>query len=375
MMKTDSFHICLIASELLGFGIAGGFGFATRSLGRNLVDRGHRVTVIIPQPVGMGDSEAVLDGITVRTFARSDILRSDVLFKAVDADIYHSQEPSLSSYIAQRAVPKAIHIVTCRDPRNFRDWCIEFAYPSHTRLGILRTAAFYENPLTRRAVRSAANVFVPAKCLVKKVQRKYHLGTPPQFMPTPIVMPVKLPRKSGHPTICYVGRLDRRKRPDKFLALAMKFPQVKFLVAGTAQDPRYGDELVARFGHVPNIDMLGFIDQFSSDALSKVFSDSWIMVNTAAREGLPNVFIEAAAHGCAIVSPHDPDEFASRFGWHCHDLDYQAAIKALLANNQWRERGQAGAAYVARTHSSELATDQHLAAYASLLSARRKQPA
>jgi glycosyltransferase involved in cell wall biosynthesis len=373
-MKHDNVHICLIASELLGFGTAGGFGFATRSLGRNLVERGHRVTVVIPQPVGMSDAELVLDGITVRTFARAQILRSDTLFKAVNADIYHSQEPSLSSHIAQRAVPQAIHVVTCRDPRNFRDWCIEFWYPSHTRLGLLRTAAFYENPLTRSAVRNAAGVFVPAKSLVQKVQQKYQLEAAPQFMPTPITLPAQPVVKADRPTLCYVGRLDRRKRPDQFLALAADFPQAEFLVAGTAQDPRYGDELAARFGHVPNIRMLGFIDQFSSDALSTVFADAWIMVNTAAREGLPNVFIEAAAHGCAIVSPHDPDGFASQFGWHSPNQDYHAAITNLLKDDLWRERGQAGAAYAANTNSSELATNQHLAAYAALLDARRSQP-
>ncbi len=372
-MHGDSLHICLIASELLGFGVAGGFGFATRSLGRNLVNRGHRVTVVMPQPVGTTASESDIDGMTVRTFARSDILRCDALFQSVKADIFHSQEPSLSSYIAQRAVPRGIHVVTCRDPRNFRDWCVEFRYPSHTRLGLLRTAAFYENPFTRRAVRHAERVFVPANSLVEKVKNKYRLANSPQFMPTPIAMPVEPVQKSAQATICYVGRLDRRKRPDKFLSLAADFPHVEFLVAGTAQDPRYGEELVARFGHLPNIRMLGFIDQFSSNALSSVFSKSWIMVNSAAREGLPNVFIEAAAHGCAIVSPHDPDGFASQFGRHCPDQDYHAAIKALLSNNRWRELGQAGAAYVASTNRSDLATDQHLAAYTALLCARRAQ--
>lgn len=46
-------HICLIASEFLGLGTAGGFGFATRSLGRNLACRGHQVTAVIPQPIGL----------------------------------------------------------------------------------------------------------------------------------------------------------------------------------------------------------------------------------------------------------------------------------------------------------------------------------
>ena len=152
----NSMHICLIASEILGLGIAGGFGFATRSLGRNLVARGVRVTVVMPVPRHMSTNGAVLDGITVRTYPRAQILRNDALFRDVGADIYHSQEPSISSYVAQRAVPQAIHVVTSRDPRDLHDWWIEFMHPSHTRLGLLRTAAFYENPLTHAAVRNAA---------------------------------------------------------------------------------------------------------------------------------------------------------------------------------------------------------------------------
>ena len=105
-------HICLIASEFLGFGTAGGFGFATRSLGRNLVSRGHRVTVVIPQPVDLdldrNTTEMGVDGITVRCYPRDQILRMGWLYRELDADIYHSQEPSLSTYVAQRAMPRSI---------------------------------------------------------------------------------------------------------------------------------------------------------------------------------------------------------------------------------------------------------------------------
>jgi len=364
-------HICLIASEFFGLGTAGGFGFATRSLGRNLVARGHRVTAVIPQPLGVVDTDMTFDGIRVRTFLRSEILKADWLYHDADADIYHSQEPSLSSYVAQRAVPEAVHVMTTRDPRDLRDWWIEFKYPSHTRLGLLRTAAFYENPLTRKAVRRAEKVFVPAKCLAEKVMRKYRLPDLPDFMPTPVTMPSTPVIKAECPTICYVGRLDRRKRPDRFLALAPRFPQANFIVAGVAQDARYANELKARYGPEDNLRLLGFIDQFASKELSDVFSASWMMINTAAREGLPNVFIEAAAHGCAIISPHDPDGFASRFGWHCKDGNYEAAISVLLENDLWRSRGSAGATYVNQTNRADLATDRHLAAYVALLNSKQ----
>ena len=45
-------HVCLICTELYGWGSAGGFGFATRTLGRELIRRGPRVTAVIAQPRG-----------------------------------------------------------------------------------------------------------------------------------------------------------------------------------------------------------------------------------------------------------------------------------------------------------------------------------
>ena len=113
--------------------------------------------------------------------------------------------------------------------------------------------------------------------------------------------------------------------------------------------------------------MLGFVDQFSSDALHQVLASSWIMVNTAMREGLPNVFIEAAAHGCAIVSAHDPDGFASRFGRHCPDGNFIAAISALLENDSWQALGKAGATYAQATNAADIATQRHENMYLSLL--------
>jgi glycosyltransferase involved in cell wall biosynthesis len=364
-------HICLISSEFLGFGIAGGFGFATRSLGRNLVARGHRVTVAMPRPVDRDEERACFDGIAVRTFPRGDILGAGQLFREIGADIHHSQHPSLTTHVAQRAMPGAGHVVTVRDPRNIRDWWLEFRYPSRSRIGVLRTMAFYDNPLTWMAVRRSDRVLVPAKCLAGTVRRRYLLARPPGFMPTPITMPGGDVRKSARPMVCYVGRLDRRKRPDRFLALAPGFPGVEFVVVGGAQDAAYERELMALHGGAGNVRMLGFVDQFSSGALHEVLAESWVMVNTAMREGLPNVFIEAAAHGCAIVSAHDPDGFASRFGRHCPDGDFGRALGELLESGRWRTLGQAGAAYARATNDAGIATQLHEAMYASLLEEKR----
>jgi glycosyltransferase involved in cell wall biosynthesis len=361
-------RVCLVASELLGWGKAGGYGFATRSIARGLAAAGHRVTVVLPCPRGKSPSRFELDGFQVIAYARRELLRSGDIFREVDAEIYHSQEASVASFVAWRALPQRVHLVTSRDPREWRDWWIDFSHPTFSRLRTLVTIAVYENPLTRLLIRRAHGVFVPARCLIEKAARKYGLRKPPGFLPTPITMPEQ-PIKASKPVVCFVGRLDRRKRPEMFLELAARFPEVIFKVAGDSQDPQYERELHSRYGHQPNLQFLGFIDQFSDPRLSELYAESWVMINTAAREGLPNSFIEAAGHGCAIVSELDPDGFASRFGAQVSNGDYAAALRYLLEDGRWRERGHAGRSYVQRTNAPAVAIKKHLTVYEASLAA------
>ena len=357
-------RVCLISTELLGWGAAGGFGFATRSLGRELVDRGVDVAAVVPQPRHTTEASLVLDGIRVRAYPRNAPARATALLRECDADVYHSQEPSPATWLAQRALPSRVHVVTARDPRTPADWLVEWRYPTLSRLQVLRTVLFYENPLTRKSVRGARAVYVPAHCLAERVRRKYRLSSVPGFLPTPVRLPpAERIRKAARPTACVVGRLDRRKRPDLALELAAEFPDVRFIVVGAAQDDRFAREIHDRYGGAGNVQFRGFVDPFAGDALSHVFSESWLLVNTSAREGLPNSFVEACGHGCAILSAVDPDGFATRFGHHVLDGDFAAGLRRLLSAGTWREAGARGAEYVRATNAAEAATERHLEEY------------
>ena len=91
--------MCLISTEFMGCGRAGGFGFATRSLGRELAARGVRVTVVLPQPRQVTGDHLTFDGVTVRTYPRLNLRRAADLLRECNADVYHSQEPSLATWI------------------------------------------------------------------------------------------------------------------------------------------------------------------------------------------------------------------------------------------------------------------------------------
>ena len=91
------------------------------------------------------------------------------------------------------------------------------------------------------------------------------------------------------------------------------------------------------------------------------------MVNTATREALPNSFIESLASKCAILSHVDPDGFASRFGYHAKNDDFEQGLGFLLENDRWREKGEKGYEHMKETFEMDAAMDRHVKIYSQLL--------
>ncbi|MEW5871970.1 MAG: glycosyltransferase family 4 protein [Chloroflexota bacterium] len=362
-------RVCLISVEIFAWGKYGGFGRATRLIGAALARRGIDVTAVVPRRKGQKPVED-LDGMRVLSFRPYDLAEASKLYRLADADVYHSEEPSLGTYLAMRAMPERKHVVTFRDTRLAQDWRTEFRLPSLNPAQVIANWLYEDNWLVQRAVRKADARFAAAQLLIPRARQKYSLPSDPAFLPTPVVVPDKLP-KAAEPTACFVSRWDRRKRPEIFFELAQAFPNVHFVAAGQSRDAEYDRYLREKYGKLPNLEMPGFIDQFRSDALTQLMGLSWILVNTAAREGLPNAFIEAAAHNCAILSAVDPDGFASRFGYCANDDDFKRGLEVLLDGDRWRELAQRGYEYVREVFSIDKAIDRHLAVYQELTGVSR----
>lgn len=357
--------ICLISTEIFAWGKYGGFGRATRLIGRELVRRGHEVWAVVPRRAGQGELE-ILDGIHVYGFPPANPFAASHWLRRIDADIYHSCEPSFTSYLALRACPHRRHMVTFRDPRDLHDWWLEFQRPSLNRWQVASNFLFEHNPLVRRCIRRMDAVFTSAEHLVPKVASMYRPRVSPRFLPTPVPIPERV-CKAETPTVCYMARLDRRKRPELALELARRFPEVQFLIAGKSRDPAWEARLRARYAHLPNVTFTGFLDQFASAQHSEILARSWIMINTATREALPNSFLEAAAHRCAILSAVDPDGFASRFGHAARNDDFATGLETLLRNDRWRDKGEAAHRFMLETFELQHAMERHLEAYQALL--------
>jgi len=174
-------------------------------------------------------------------------------------------------------------------------------------------------------------------------------------------------QKTTAPTVCFIGRWDRRKRPELFLETAARHPDKQFVAVGKSQDAEWDAQLRQRYGRLSNVELPGFLDPFTSSALSDVLERSWILMNTSYREGLPTSFLEALAHRCAILSGVDPGGITQRFGAKVVDDDYDRGLEQLLQHDAWKEKGERGYRYVKDHHDLADAIDRHLAAYATAL--------
>jgi len=364
--KTNkNIKVCLISTEIFAWGKYGGFGRATRLIGRELIKKGIETTAIVPRREGQ-EKEEILDGIRVLGFDIWNIPEMLRIFKSCDADIFHSQEPSMSTFLAQLYHPGKKHIVTFRDTRLFLDWLVEFRLPSLSKIQVLSNWLYEDNLLVQFAVRKTDRCVAAANLLKDRARKKYHLSSNPEFLPTPVILPDQI-KKDPAPTVCYIGRWDRRKRLELMLDLVRSYPDVNFLIAGGSRDQEYDTILRSEFSKYPNVELPGFINQFESNQLSTILSRSWVQVNTAAREGLPNSFIEGCAHKCALLSSVDPDGFTSKFGKFVSTDRFVAGLAYLLKNDRWKELGEMGYGYVKENFSLDVAIEKHIELYENVL--------
>lgn len=361
-MNPGSQTICLVCVEIFGWGKYGGFGRATRIVGRELVRRGFRVIALVPQRSQQDPTEE-LDGVKVVGFPSTDPLEFIRLAREIDADVYHSQNVSFATYLATRAKPGARHLVTLRDPKTASDWAIEWWRPSTSRFRVLLNCLYEESLGFRKFMRQLDGVYVAAPHLRQKAESKFAITSSIGVLPTPIEVPRHAITKADKPTVAFVGRLDRRKRPEKLLDLAATFPDVDFLAVGKSNDPGWEKRLRADAAGLPNLSFEGFVDQFSSGHLGEILDRSWIIVNTAAREGIATATLEGLAHQCAVLSKVNSENEAQRFGYHAKDDDFAAGIRRLIQDDLWREKGIQGQRWVAGNFEIGMSIDRHIQAY------------
>ncbi len=350
--------VCFVSTEFFGWRRYWGIGRITRDIGAGLAERRVEVTVVAPRGEGQGAVED-MEGMRIHGFPLYSYPLTRPIYRQCDADVYHSEEPSWGSILAMREKPDRVQVLTCQNPKTWDDWeQVNKFYP-------LRRRLFNElfSRRLRKAVGEMDEVYCQANYIRPKVKELYGLVSELGFLPNPVDVPESPPRKADGPTVCFLGRFDGEKRPELFLELATRFPDVEFIAVGAAHDRRRDLNLREKYGDTPNLMMPGFLD---GDEKFAVLGSAWILVNTSVSECLPVSFLEAAAHGCAILSFHDPDGFSSGFGFHASE----GGLGWLLEEERGMELGERGRSYVSEVHRREKVIDMHIEAYKALLEAR-----
>ena len=372
-------RVCFVSPEVFAWGYHGGFGFLTRTLGRELARRGVETYVVTVRRGDQGEVEE-LDGFTVLGYpprkGRTGIFRpllsridSIEHYRKADCEIYHSQAVGYSTLAAQRAMPEGLHLITFQDPYDLDEWRKISSVDSRYRLTpTFRARLMAERRLLSRACRRADGLYAQAWFLIDKARRLFGLRRNPVYLPNPVEVPRRAMRKSGDPKVCFLARWDPQKRVERFFELAQEFPEVEFVAMGRSHDPETDERLRKAYGGLPNLSLRGFV---SEGEKSQILGESWALVNTSVREALPISFLEALAHETPIVSGLDPDGLTSRYGYLVAGDDYAEGVRRMLSDEGGRHKGTEGRRHIEEVHELGRVVDRHLEIYGRLLAGRR----
>ena len=159
-------------------------------------------------------------------------------------------------------------------------------------------------------------------------------------------------------TVGWLGRLTKIKRADRVLELAMKFPEVIFLIGGT------GEEALDLKSKAPiNVKFLGWIEP------EKFWPACDVALLTSDNEGLPTSLIEAAFASIPIISENvgsAKEIFQNGVGGFLVNGEserIQTVKKLVEKNPSFQEMGRNAQEYVQEYFSATNFISQHSHVY------------
>jgi glycosyltransferase involved in cell wall biosynthesis len=173
---------------------------------------------------------------------------------------------------------------------------------------------------------------------------------------------ISQPQKRLRDSILWVGRSDKVKGPGKFIELAQKFPQEKFvMICQQATGDRNYDRLCDEAKSVANIE---FYERVPFHEVDRFFQQAKVLVNTSDFEGFSNTFIQACLCETAILSLNvNPDGFLNKYscGSCCDGNEEQLpdVLKSLLAEDRYVQMGRNGRKYAEEKHDIKKIAEQY----------------
>jgi len=353
-------NICIVAHFAYGAlsggetGHIGGVERQTTLLARWLADRGHDVSMITwdeGQPDG-----TVLHGVKVYKTCRRDEGIPGIRF-------FTPRWSSLNA--ALRRADAQIYYQNCGE---YVTGQLAFWSGSHGRKFVYSVASdpdcmpdlplmttFRERFLYRYGLRNADRIIVQTRNQQRMLRGGFGIAS--EVIPMPCPGPAQedylppLPPSERNGRIVWIGRIDRVKRPDRFLDIVAVCPELEFDLVGPAEGDQYAREILERAARYPNLRVHGGIPR---EGIPAYLRGAACLCSTSDMEGFPNTFLEAWSFGIPVVSTIDPDDLILEQGLGSigrNVPELVVALRGLMASPE-RWTGMSGRArtYFLETH-------------------------
>ncbi len=189
------------------------------------------------------------------------------------------------------------------------------------------------------------------------LRRNYGLESTAIAMATRI--PAEVLEPDPRPIVLWLGTLRSIKRPERYLALASRFPEARFVMVGgrVPTDGAVYDRAQAEAATLPNVDFRGPVAD-----VEPLLARAWVLLNTSDTEGFPTTFLEAWAHGVPTVSIFDPGGLVREQGIGALAADEAGlpdALGSLLGSRERRDAvGRKAREHVLREHSPDVVVER-----------------
>ena len=176
--------------------------------------------------------------------------------------------------------------------------------------------------------------------------------------------------------VFWAATVKSLKRPELFLELARKCPNLRFcMVGGDVPSGEVGgmySEIKKLANEIPNLDFVGYVP-FAE--VESYFDRARVFVNTSDFEGFPNTFLQSWARGIPTVSFFDckAKEAGRSIGFVCKNIDEMAVTVLKLAtdNKFWEQEGQRALSYFEAHHSIRQVANSYVQMFDQLRLSKR----
>lgn len=371
-------HVCFIAPNafplLSGRGsveFIGGAELQQVLIARQLAARGYRISMIC---LDFGQAEAmIIDGITVlRAFqlrAGFPVLRFLwprlakiwASMRRADADIYYQRAAGVWT---------GVMAAYCR---------------LHGKKSVFAAAGNPDFELVTPRIRYARDRWIYSfglnhvdRILVQNEEQAHMCrqlrGLEAILIPSLYSLP-PMRRTSGQQRVLWVSTIRQIKRPQLFLDLARKLPELDFRMIGGPgrNETALYESIRNEASSIRNLEFLGFVPYSS---IEEHFDEAALLVNTSDSEGFPNAFLQAWARGIPSISFVDAGASleGEPVGIQVRSFDeMQSLLVEFMSQETIRIKiGERCRSYVTKVHSPERVVGLYEQLFAGLMKGPRR---